>query len=91
MQGSPVRDRVVLDVVTKASLGNANVIKGRKKTIPIIVFLSVLVMAFLVTYALENLYPRAGTNLSSEEDGDAERGRAKPSGAAPAARAGAAD
>ncbi len=55
----------MLKVVTKARLGNANVIKDRKKTIPIIVFLSVLVMTFVVTYALENLYPRTRTDRSA--------------------------
>ncbi len=83
-------DRVVLKVVTKARLGNAKVIADRKKTIPIIVFLSVLLMTFVVTYALENLYPRARTDEAPDEEAEAGFGRAKPSRGSPA-RAGVAD
>ena len=80
----------MLKVVTKARLGNANVIKDRKKTIPIIVFLAVLVMTFVVTYALENLYPRARTDEAPDEEAQAGLALAKSSPGSPA-RAGAAD
>jgi hypothetical protein len=83
-------ERVVLKVVTKARLATARVVEDRKKTIPIIVFLSILVMTFVVTYALENLYPRASTDEVPADEPEAGVGRAKTSPGSPA-RAGAAD
>jgi hypothetical protein len=54
---SPKRS-VVLDVLAMASTRNTKVVKGRKLTVPILVFLAVLIAALGLAYVLENLVPR---------------------------------
>lgn len=52
-------NRVVLQVVSAATVDNAKVVKGRKKTAPILVFLAVIIVTLGLAYLLENLFPRA--------------------------------
>ena len=63
----PERQRVRVDVVSGAR--EATLAEGRRKTLPVIVFLSVMIAVFGLAFALENLRPRS----SPAEDAPAER------------------
>jgi hypothetical protein len=52
----PDKQRVVLQVFSAAR--NATVVSGRKKTLPIVIFLSVLLATIGLAFVLENLRPR---------------------------------
>jgi capsular polysaccharide biosynthesis protein len=52
------RNRVETKVLSTATVAGAKVATGRKLTIPIIVFLVVLIGTIGLTYLLENLFPR---------------------------------
>jgi hypothetical protein len=51
----PIADRVVVHVVNEP--GNGSLVTGRKKTIPIVVFMTVMIAAFGLAFILENLQP----------------------------------
>jgi hypothetical protein len=57
-QRIPSSQRVLLQVVTPATYSQAQVAVGRKKTVPIIIFLAVMIATIGLAYILENLRPR---------------------------------
>jgi len=72
--GIPERQRVALEVINAPS--NAINIKPRKKTLPIVVFLTVLVAAIGFAFVLENLKP--GLRLAPSEQVQPAQARDKP-------------
>jgi hypothetical protein len=62
----PASQRVVLQVLSKAE--SAAVSTGRKKTTPIVVFLTVLLAAVGISFVLENLRPRVRSVQALEEE-----------------------
>lgn len=62
----PAAQRVELQVLSKAT--SASVSTGRKKTTPIVVFLTVLLAAVGLSFVLENLRPRVRSVQTLEED-----------------------
>ena len=54
--GVPPKQRVVAQIVSTAQ--SASISTGRKKTTPIVVFLTVLLAAIGLSFVLENLRPR---------------------------------
>jgi hypothetical protein len=67
-QQIPNSQRVLLQVITPATASAAQVIAGRKKTIPIIVFLAVLMATVGLAYVLENLRPAIRQDLASSSE-----------------------
>ena len=53
----PQSNRIVLQVVSPATLDDAQVFADRKKTRPIVVFLAVMIVTLGLAYVLENLFP----------------------------------
>jgi len=53
----PLSQRVTLQVLSTPFANDATVVKGRKLTIPIVIFLAVLIVTFGLAYLLENLFP----------------------------------
>lgn len=53
----PARQRVVATVTTQAK--KVTLAQGRKRTLPIVIFLAIMIAAVALAYILENLYPRA--------------------------------
>jgi hypothetical protein len=64
--GIPASERVVIEVINEAQ--PAALLEGRKKTQPIIVFLTVMTVVLGLCFVLENLRPRVRTVASSDED-----------------------
>ena len=64
----PAKKRVVLQVITSANKHNTTLAAGRKKTTPIVIFLTVLLAAVGLAFVLENLRPRV-RSLPSDEEG----------------------
>ncbi|TMC48139.1 MAG: hypothetical protein E6J20_18980 [Chloroflexi bacterium] len=64
----PPKRRVVAQIVTTADLAQAKVISGRRLTIPIVLFLTVLIATLGLAYILENLRsrPPAAVELADE-------------------------
>jgi hypothetical protein len=62
----PVSERVDVQLVNSAQ--HATLLQGRKKTLPIVIFLAVMIMTVGVAFLLENLRPR--TRESSIDRGD---------------------
>jgi capsular polysaccharide biosynthesis protein len=64
--GSKVRGdrRVVVNVLSPASVHTAKVVQGRKLTVPILVFLAVLLVTLGLVYVLENLKGRPAATAS---------------------------
>ncbi len=56
--GIPSEQRVVLNEVRHPSLATAVLLEGRSKTIPIVVFLTVMLAFVGLAFILENLRPR---------------------------------
>jgi hypothetical protein len=54
----PEQDRVVIDVLRRADPKAAVAISGAKKTLPIVVFLAVMMVIVGLAFTLENLRPR---------------------------------
>jgi capsular polysaccharide biosynthesis protein len=54
----PPNQRVILQVVASASPNNVALFSGRKKTTPIVIFLTVLLAGIGLAFVLENLRPR---------------------------------
>lgn len=59
--------RVVVHVLSPASARTAKVVAGRKLTVPILVFLAVLLVALGLAYVLENLAPKRAAAPSRKE------------------------
>lgn len=53
--GIPAKHRVVVAVLSRAS--KAKVVAGRKKTVPVLVFMSVMVVTFGLAFVLQNVRP----------------------------------
>jgi hypothetical protein len=64
----PASKRVELQVVTNATAKNATISSPRKKTTPIVVFLTVLLAAVGLAFVLENVRPRVRPLSSDEEE-----------------------
>lgn len=71
--GLPKAQRVALRAVKRARAVNASVSAGRKKTTPIVIFLTVMIAALGFAFILENLRPRVHLVAS-----DADRVPAQP-------------
>ena len=56
--GTPKADRIVVDELNRASAGTATLVAGRKKTMPMVVFIAVMTMTCGLAFVLENLRPR---------------------------------
>src|SRR5262249_18270651 len=54
----PPKNRLVMEVVSPANVGQAKISQGRKMTGPIVVFLAIVIAAIGLAYILENLKPR---------------------------------
>ena len=65
-QGAPAGQRVQLDVVKQPN--TAQLLKGRSKTVPIVVFLTVLIAALGLVFVLENLRPRIRVLEDQDQD-----------------------
>lgn len=65
--GIPPKQRVILQVVASASPGNTLLFAGRKKTTPIVIFLTVLLAAIGLAFVLENLRPRVQSLPAGDE------------------------
>jgi hypothetical protein len=74
--GTPARERAVVRIATDA--GKPKVIQPRKKTVPIFIFLVVLIATIGLILVLENMRPQATPQTAVPLRGD------KPAGAADA-------
>jgi capsular polysaccharide biosynthesis protein len=50
--------RVVVQVLKHGAAGSATIVVGAKKTMPIVVFLAVMIAVFGLAFMLENMRPR---------------------------------
>lgn len=64
----PSSKRVELQLVTNATAHNATIVAPRKKTTPIVVFLTILVATVGLAFVLENFRPRIRLVPSDEEE-----------------------
>lgn len=53
----PANQRVVVQITTTPKVAKAQLLQGRKKTIPIVILLTVLIATFGLAFMLENLRP----------------------------------
>lgn len=65
--GIPSAQRVVLQEVSSANLKNTTLFAGRKKTTPIVIFLTILLAAIGLAFVLENLRPRVQSLPGGDE------------------------
>jgi hypothetical protein len=71
LHGVPNAERVVLQVASAAT--GATVVQGRRKTVPIVVFLTVMIATLGLVFILENLRPRVAPMRIREVDEEEER------------------
>jgi hypothetical protein len=56
--GTPERDRILIETLERGRPKAATLIAGRKKTLPLVVFMAVMIVTVGLSFMLENLRPR---------------------------------
>jgi hypothetical protein len=75
----PETSRVVAQVVTEPSIDQATVVQGRKKTLPIVIFLAVIGATIALVYVLQNLRTPSAASLPTLGNHDGSHAQREPS------------